>query len=287
MVKLTRSQFLKRLTTGLLGFACALLFAACQANAPAGDTASPAASPGASPAAGGATETLTFATEATFPPFEFNDSAGNLTGFDIDLLRAIGEEAGFNVEFQQSQFDGIIPALQAGTIDGAISAMTIKPERAQVVDFSRPYYRSGLAIAVQSSNTDITSFANLEGKRIAAQTGTTGASKAEEAKGDVRLFDNLPLALQELSNGNVDAVVHDSPAILYAIKTGSVQNIKTVGDLLTEEYYGIPFPKGSPHVERVNQALGTLIENGTYAEIYRKWFGAEPPQLPEKAPGIS
>ncbi|MBD2091475.1 basic amino acid ABC transporter substrate-binding protein [Microcoleus sp. FACHB-1515] len=284
MVRLTRSRFLRQLTAGFLGLFCALVFAACgSSTTPAGGDA---ASTGASPAAGGAADTLTFAIEPTFAPFEFNDSNGQLTGFDVDLLNAIGKEAGFTVNYQTAQFDGMIPALQAGTIDGAISAMTIKPERAQVVDFSRPYYRSGLAIAVQSSNTDITSFDHLSGKRIAAQTGTTGASKAEEANGDVRLFDNLPLALQELSNGNVDAVVHDAPAILYAIKTGSVKNIKTVGDLLTEEYYGIPLPKGSPNLERVNQGLTAIIENGTYAEIYRKWFGAEPPELPETAPGI-
>jgi arginine/lysine/histidine/glutamine transport system substrate-binding/permease protein len=268
-----------------LGLVCALVFAACNSNAPADNET--AGSPGASPAGGGNTETLTFATEPTFAPFEFTDANNQLTGFDIELLKAVGEAGGFQVEFQESQFDGMIPALQAGSIDGAISAMTIKPERAQVVDFSRPYYKSGLAIAVQESNTDITGFENLSGKRIAAQTGTTGADKANEAQGaDVRLFENSTLALQELVNNNVDAVIHDAPAILYAIQKGNVRGIQTVGELLTEEYYGIPVPKGSPNLERINQGLTTIIENGTYAEIYRKYFGEDPPELPEKAPSL-
>jgi arginine/lysine/histidine/glutamine transport system substrate-binding and permease protein len=283
MTRLTRSRFLRQFASGFLSFVCVLVFAACNSNAPAGDET--ASSPAASSA--DAAETLTFATEPTFPPFESSDSSGKLIGFDIELLDAIGEAAGFKVEYQSSQFDGIIPALQAGTIDGAISAMTIKPERAQVVDFSRPYYKSGLAIAVQEANTEITSLETLQGKRIAAQTGTTGADKANEVEGaDIRLFENAPLALQELVNGNVDAVVHDAPAILYAINSGNVNGVKVVGELLTEEYYGIPLPKGSPNLERVNQGLATIIENGTYAEIYKKYFGAEPPELPETAPGL-
>lgn len=248
-----------------------------------------ASSPGASPAAGGsgATETLTFAIEPTFAPFEFTNANNELTGFDVEILKAVAEAGGFQVEFQESQFDGMIPALQAGTIDGAISAMTIKKERAEVVDFSRPYYKSGLAIAVQDSNTEITGFDKLNGKRIAAQTGTTGAEKANEVPdADVRLFENSTLAFQELINGNVDAVIHDAPAILYAIEEGNVKGMKTVGSLLTEEYLGIPVPKGSPNLERINQGLTTILENGKYAEIYRKYFGEEPPELPEKAPGV-
>jgi len=283
MPRLTRSRFLRQLTSGVLGLVCALVFAACNSSTPANN----AASNGASPAGGGAAETLTFATEPTFPPFEFRDSSNNLTGFDIDLLKAIGEAAGFNVKFESMQFDGMIPALQAGTVDGAISAMTIKPERAQVVDFSRPYYKSGLGIAVQESNTDITSFESLQGKNIASQIGTTGAEKAGEVQGaQVRTFDNAPTALQELANGNVDAVVHDAPAILYAIKSGNVRGLKVVGELLTEEYYGIPVPKGSPNLERINQGLTTILENGTYDEIYQKYFGEKPPELPETAPSL-
>lgn len=278
MFSLNRSRFLRRFIPGLLSLVCVLTFAACGSN-PSSDNSSPASSAG-----GGAV--LKVATEPAFPPFEAQASGGNgLEGFDIDLMNAIGEQAGMKVEFQSLPFDGIIPALQAGTVDAAISAMTITAERSKNVDFSRPYFKAGLAIAVKEDNTDITSLDSLKDKKIAAQIGTTGEATAKKVPGaEVRTFDSAPLALQELANGNVDAVVNDAPVTLYAIKSGNVKGVKVAGQLLTQEFYGIAMPKASGNVDKVNTALGTLLQNGKYAEIYKKWFGSEPPQLPEKAP---
>ena len=181
-------------------------------------------------------------------------------------------------------FDGIIPALQAGTVDAAISGMTITEERLQTVDFSRPYIKAGLAIAVKADNTDITSLEDLAGKKIAVQIGTTGADQAAEVDGAViSTFDSAPLALQELANGNVDAVINDAPVTLDAIASGNIEGLKVVGELVTEEFYGIALPKGSENVDLINDALMALMENGTYAEIYQKWFGTEPTELPESA----
>jgi arginine/lysine/histidine/glutamine transport system substrate-binding/permease protein len=231
-------------------------------------------------AAGAPTETLTVATDPTFPPFEFQASDGELTGFDVELIKAIATAGGFDVEFQSLPFDGIVPALQAKTVDAAIAAMTITPERAQTVAFTNPYFKAGLAIAVQANNTEINSLDDLQGKRIAVQIGTTGAEKAGEiSNADVRTFDSAPLALQELVNGNVDAVINDAPVTLEAIKNENIQGLKVVGQLVTEEFYGIALPKGSEHLDEINTALQQVIIDGTYAEIYKKWFGVEPPQF--------
>jgi arginine/lysine/histidine/glutamine transport system substrate-binding/permease protein len=274
--KSTRFRFLRQFALGLI---CVFIIAACGSN---GGSEAPEATEG-SPAA--AAETLTIATEPAFPPFESQADGGGYEGFDIDLMNAIGEAAGFTVEFEALPFDGIIPALQAGTVDAAISAMTITAERAQTVDFSRPYFKAGLAIAVAESNTDINSMEDLGGKRVAVQIGTTGADKASEVSGaDISTFDSAPLALQELTNGNADAVINDAPVTLYAIETGNVSGVKVVGELLTEEFYGIAIPKGSPNLETINSGLATILENGTYDEVYQKWFGAAPPELPEEAP---
>ena len=196
------------------------------------------------------------ATEPTFPPFEMQaQEGGNLEGFDIDLMKAIGKEAGLKVEFESLPFDGIIPALQSGTVDAAISGITITAERAQIVSFSRPYFKSGLALAVKKNNQNIKSFDELKNKKIAVQIGTTGARKVEEIPdAQIRTFDNVPLALQELLNGNVDAVVNDAPVTLYAIKKGNLQGLKVVSELLTEEYYGIALPKNSPYLDTINKA---------------------------------
>ncbi len=222
-------------------------------------------------------KTLKVATEPAFPPFESQASSGALEGFDIDLMRAIGAATGFKVEFLSLPFDGMIPALQAGTVDAAISGITITPERAKTITFSEPYITAGLAIAVQSTNTQVTSLASLQNKRIAVQIGTTGAAKAKLIPGvTLRTFDSTPLALQELLNGNVDAVINDAPVTLYAIKSNHLEGLKVVGKLLTDESYGIALPKNSPHTALLNQGLATLRQNGEYDKIYRKWFATTP-----------
>ncbi len=285
MIRMTRSRFLRQLTLGLLSLCCVVVFAACGSSTPT-DSSSPAAgssAAGSSPAASG--ETLRFAIDPTFAPFQSKKPDGSYEGFDIDLINAVSEAAGFTADLQQLPFDGIIPALQAGTVDATISTMTITAERAQAVDFSRPYFKAGLAIAVQDTNNDINSLEDLKGKRVAVQIGTTGANKAKEAQpSDLRTFDNAPLALQELANGNVDAVVNDAPVTLYAIKNGNVPGVKVVGQLVTEEFYGIATPKGSPNLEKINSGLATVISDGKYEEIYEKWFGGKAPALPENVP---
>jgi ABC-type amino acid transport substrate-binding protein len=274
-----RSRFLKQFLAGL---GTALIVSAC------GGGSSPSESPvatgtGESPAAGA--KTLRVATEPAFAPFESKGVSGDLVGFDIDLMKAVGEAAGMTVDFQSLPFDGIIPALQANTVDAAISAITITPERAKTVSFSRPYFKAGLAIAVPEDDTTITSLDGLKGKKIAVQIGTTGAKTAKGISGsEVREFDSAPLALQELANGNVDAVVNDAPVTLDAIKSGNIKGLKVVGKLVTEEFYGIALPKDSPNVEAVNAGLAKIIADGTYAKIYKQWFGEEPPTLPETVP---
>jgi arginine/lysine/histidine/glutamine transport system substrate-binding/permease protein len=226
------------------------------------------------------------ATEATFPPFEFQ-KAGQLTGFDIDLMRAIGKEANLNIDFRNLPFDGIIPALQAGTMEAAISGITITSERSRAISFSRPYFKAGLAIAVREDNNTIKSFEDLKGKRIAVQIGTTGALEAVKIpEARVSQFDSAALALQELINGRVDAVVNDKPVTLYAIKEAGLRGVKVVGELLTEEFYGIALPKNSPYLQLINDALGRVIESGQYDVIFKQWFGEKPPALPLVAPAL-
>lgn len=228
------------------------------------------------------------ATEPAFPPFEMSDqNTGELTGFDLDLMTAIGKEAGLKITFESLPFDGIIPALQAGTVNAAISGITITSERAQTLSFSRPYFKAGLAIAVREDNNSIKNFEDLKDKKIAVQIGTTGARQAAQIEGaQVSTFDSAVLALQELVNGQVDAVVNDAPVTLYAIKKAGLKRVKVVGELVTEEYYGIALPKNSPYLKDINDAIARLLANGTYQSIYEKWFGTLPPELPLTAPSL-
>ena len=275
-----RSVFLRNIT---LGVSASLVLAAC-GGANTTDTAEGEATTDEAATTEETVGVLKVATEPAFPPFEFQNDDGELDGFDIDLMTAIGETAGLEVQFESLPFDGIIPALQAGTVDAAISGMTITEERLQTVDFSRPYIKAGLAIAVQADNAEVAGLDDLEDKKIAVQIGTTGADQAAEIPGaEISTFDSAPLALQELANGNVDAVINDAPVTLDAIASGNIDGLKVVGELLTTEFYGIALPKDSENVEVINDALMTMMEYGTYAEIYQEWFGAEPPELPESA----
>ncbi|GAB6181969.1 basic amino acid ABC transporter substrate-binding protein [Desulfotomaculum defluvii] len=222
---------------------------------------------------------LVVAADATFAPFEFTEtSTGKYIGFDVELMEAICNEVGYEMEFRSMGFDGLIAALQANQIDAVISAMTITDERKKAVDFSDPYYKSGLIVAVQASNNEITSFEDLKGKKLAVQSGTTGALQAEKItdKDKITYFTSSDQALLELKNGAVDAVVNDYPVSAYFIQQGN-DEIKLVGEILSSEEYGIAVPKGETEtLEKINAGLKAIKENGKYTEIYKKWFGEEP-----------
>lgn len=230
-------------------------------------------------------KTLKVAIDPTFAPFEFQGKDGKLQGFDVDLVNSIGKAAGFLPQYENMRFDAMIGSLQAGSVDAAVAGMTITAERIKTVDFSKPYFKSGLAIAVSEKSKDITKLDNLKNKKVAVQIGTTSAAKAKAIPGaKISTFDTPDLALQELANGNVDAVINDRPVTLYAFKTGNLKGLRVVGESLTEEYYGIAMPKSSKNLALINQGLDTIIKDGTYAKIYKQWFNEEPPKLPDAAP---
>ena len=221
-------------------------------------------------------------TEPGFAPFEFTDESGEIVGFDVDLIKAIAKTQGFEVKLKGMGFDGLIPALQTGQIDAVISGMTITEERKQKVNFSIPYYESGLMIAVRADNEGIKGPEELASKVIAVQIGTTGAAKANEIAeqygAEVRTFNSSDLIFMELINGGADAIINDLPVTQYFIEQKGKDKIKLVGDLLTGEYYGIAVAKENTELlNLVNEGLMKLKESGEYANIYKKWFGDAPP----------
>ncbi|SMC22006.1 glutamine transport system substrate-binding protein [Desulfacinum hydrothermale DSM 13146] len=222
---------------------------------------------------------LTVATDTNFPPFEFKDpKTGVHTGFDVELWAAIAKEIGVEYDLQPMDFNGIIPGLQSGQLDVGIAGITIKPERAKVVDFSDPYYNAGLLILVRADNKDIQKVEDLKGKIVATKLGTTSedfVKKNAQAK-EVKLYPNNDAMFMELLSGGADAVVFDSPVIADFMNKRGKGLVKVVGPLYMGQSYGIAFPKGSPLVPKVNEALKKLKENGTYRDLYLKWFKTEP-----------
>ena len=222
------------------------------------------------------------ASDIAYQPFEFTKN-GKTVGFDVDLMREVGKRAGFEPQFQNVTFDGIIQGLGSGLYDTAISAMTITTEREKQIDFSKPYFNADQSLMVQK-DSKIKSTDDLSGKTVGVQIGTTGAMTANDLKkkgkiGQVRTFDTITDAFSALENGQVDAIINDFPVSAYRAKTsnGSLVIVQTIP---TGEQYGIAFPKDSNLLKPANKALAEIKKDGTYAKLYKKWFGQKPKNIP-------
>lgn len=224
-----------------------------------------------------AADPLLVAVDTAFVPFEFKQG-DKYVGFDIDLWDLVASELELEYELRPMDFSGILPALQTGNVDVALAGITITDERKKAIDFSDGYYDSGFLLMV-GVDSDIEGPEDLAGKTLALKTGTSAAQYSQDnfTETTLRLFPNIDNAYLELQTGRVDAAMHDTPNVLYYIKTAGNGRVKTVGEQMLAHEYGIAFPKGSELVEEVNEALATIKEDGRYEEIYVKWFDTTPP----------
>lgn len=225
-----------------------------------------------------AADTVKVATDPSFVPFEMLDQeTGEMTGFDMDIIREVSERAGFEYELNTMDFNGIIPAVQTGNVDIAIAGITITEERAKIVDFSDPYYDSGLQILVKADQQDVETVDDLAGMKIGTKIGSTSYDYLTENLGDDATITPYPGSgdmYMALLGGSVDAVFYDAPNVGYFSQTRGDGRVKVVGPLYEGQQYGIVFVKGSELVEPVNEALAAMREDGTYDEIHGKWFGS-------------
>ena len=223
-----------------------------------------------------ASKVLRVGSAIDFAPFEFQDEGQKeYQGFDMDLIRAVAKEMGRETDIQNIGFDGLIPALQAKNIDVIISGMTINDERKQKVNFSSPYYKSGLTMVVRSDEEAIKSFNDLKGHKVAVQIGTTSANMVKEMEGVTVTELNTPAdCFMELKARGVDAVVNDRPVNDYYIHQNAAVGVKTLDDVLSAEDYGIAMAKDNTDLQKeIDAAIKKLHDNGEYDKIYQKWFG--------------
>ena len=213
-----------------------------------------------------------------FPPFEFVED-GEIKGFDIDLMEEIGRRLGVEVEWVDAAFDTLIPQLAADEFDAIVAAMTITEERAESVDFSEPYFEATQAL-VARPDSDVTGVADLAGMSVGAQDGTTGEAYAEEhfTDSDVTSFPTYPAAFTALEADQIDAVLADLPV---AAEQEGRSDLVVVEVLETDELYGIGVQQGNAALlDAIDDALAEMIDDGTYAEIYSRWFeGDVPPRF--------
>lgn len=222
--------------------------------------------------------------ECTFAPFEYIDEkTGQPAGFDVDLIKAIAEASGFEVEYRHLDWNSLIAALQTKEADLVVSGMTITDERALQVKFSDPYFESGQAWAVKEGSP-LKKLDDLAGKKVAVQVNTTGdfsAQKlnskfAEEKKPAMQLkrLDAAADLFNELKTGAVDAIICDLPVIQEYLKNHPQDKIVIPEPAFTVEYYGIAMRKEDKDIhELVNKGLAKIKASGKYDEIYQKYFG--------------
>jgi polar amino acid transport system substrate-binding protein len=226
----------------------------------------------------GGGEKLAVGSDIPYPPFEQKASGGGYTGFDVELMEAIGAEIGREPEFIDSSFETIFRDVAQGKFEAVMSAATITPEREKVVAFSDPYYLSEQAILVKEGSS-ITGLADLKGLTVGAQQGTTGLELGKEKAeaGELRPYPEGPDAINALKAGTVEAVIIDAPVAANAVEESG--GIEVAEKVPTEESYGIAVaPESTELLEQINEGLAATIKDGKYTQVYEKWFHEAPPK---------
>ncbi|GAA0308953.1 transporter substrate-binding domain-containing protein [Psychrobacter aestuarii] len=251
--------------------AAMLLLAACSGS---GDTAESGAADDASDSAA---TTVKIATESSYKPFSYTDANGKLVGYEIELVDALCAEMKANCEVISQDWDGLIPGLNAQKFDAAIAGMSITPERQEVVEFSDPYYYSGIVL-IGKKGDDIT-VDSLKGQPVAVLRASVSSQYLQDdhPEADIKLYDTQDNAYLDLTSGRARAMMSDEVTALNWLTTDAGQGYEIKGDEISsgDDAMGIAFRKGDPLVAKFNTALAAIKDNGTYDKITGSYFGTK------------
>ena len=225
---------------------------------------------------GATAQTIRFATEASYPPFEFVDADNKIQGFDVDLANALCKEIQADCTFSNQAFDSLIPGLKFRRFDAVMAGLDITAEREKQVLFTQPYYDNSALFIVQKGK--VADLAALKGKRVGVQNGTTHQKYLTEKMSDITTapYDSYQNAILDLKNGRIDAVFGDTAVVNEWLKQN--QNLSALGEKVTDKEYfgtglGIAVRQGNTDLQsKFNEALAKVKADGTYNTIYSKWF---------------
>lgn len=225
--------------------------------------------------AGGSSEKdgYTFASDATWPPFEFIDEDGNLTGFEVELIPRIGEKVGVTMTVENIPWDTIFAGLANGQYDGVASGVTVTEERKNAMDFSMPIANQGQVVIVMN-DSPVQSIDDLSGARVGVQIGTTGDFALDDYDVVRRQYDDIGLAIQDMINGNLEACVCDSLiASDFVLANANYSGLlRVAGEPFTDEEIAIAVKKGDTELlNLVNQGLQMMMDDGSFDELKAKW----------------
>ena len=247
---------MKKLLAAVLALTMLLALAACGSGNSDTNTASGSA---------GKT-TVTVATSPDFPPFESLDGS-EVVGIEVDILQAITGKLGLEMQLEQMDFESVIPGVQAGKFDIGMSGITITADRQKNCDFTQPYFLASQAIVV-TPDSDITCKADLEGKTISVQTGTTAEEYCMENGYEVLAFTANNDAAAALTSGKAAAWVVDNEV---GVALAAQQGLVVLDEAMTSEPYAFAFAKDSELTAQFDEALGQLLADGTVAAIFEKY----------------
>ncbi|WP_161881284.1 ABC transporter substrate-binding protein [Deinococcus alpinitundrae] len=220
---------------------------------------------------------LVLGTDPTFQPFEFKGTDGSIQGFDIDIAKAIAKDLGVKLQIQAVGFGALMPqSVTSGRVDLALSGITITPERAKVVSFSSPYYRSAQVFIVRAGNPGKFAWpADVKGKTIGVQANTTGQFAAGDSlkpKGAViKVYDDFAAGLADVRAGRIAALIGDAPTVTD-LKKRLPGQYDQAGQELVAEDYGAVFKKGSDLAAAADRTLARMKKDGEYQKLLDKWI---------------
>lgn len=278
------SMTIKTLMLASIG-ASALMLSACNKQAATTDAA-----PATDTTTDSAPLNIKIATESSYKPFSYTDANGNVIGYEIDLTNALCEQMKAKCEIISQDWDGLIPGLNAKKFDAIIAGMSITPERQEVVDFTDPYFHSGI-ILIGKKGDDI-NVDGLKGIPVASQRATVSAQYLQDShpEADIKLYDTQDNAYLDLTSGRVRVMMSDKVTGVDWLKTEAGQGYEIKGTEISSpdgDAMGIAFRKGDPLVAKFNTALGELKSNGKYDEITDRYFGTSTTAAAQSASNTS
>lgn len=219
-------------------------------------------------------EVIKVATESSYPPFSYIDSSGKEVGFEIDLINALCADMNATCEIRSQDWDGLIPAVKTKKVDAAIAGMSITPERLETVDFTNPYFESGI-ILISKVGSGVT-LDNLDNKAVGAQRSTVSSQYLadQHPNADIQLYDTQENAFIDMTNGRLQAMVVDQMVGINWLNSESGAGFEQVGETISSgnDDMGIAVRKGSPLKAKFDMALDNIRANGTYDRIHNKYF---------------
>ena len=219
---------------------------------------------------------LRVGTEGTYSPFTFHDKTTNeLTGYDVEVVTAVAEELGVEVEFSETAFDAIFAGLEAERYDVVANQVSINDERKAQYDFSTPYTVSTGVVVTRADDSSVTALADVKGKTSAQSITSNFAETAEAAGAELEPVEGFTQAVTLLKQGRVDITINDNLAVLDYLKTTGDTSVKIAAETEDRTEQALAFRKDSGLAEAASEALETLRADGTLTEISEKWFGED------------